>query len=413
MQFDHKYTFFSELPEAYAGIMPAETERIGESEGEVRLDGLVGRIVEVALGVGAVEVDGRRNDPLLEGEDRRDGFRRACGAEHVAVHRLSRTDVALVREVAEGDLDGVGLSHVVELGAGAVGVDIDRILGRVEAGLADSDRDALRLGAAVRARSRHVIGIASAAVCDHLGIYLRTASDSVLIFLKDEHASAVGAHESRPVGVERQGGVIGILRVGQGLGIGKCRQADGDRTLVGTAGDDGIGVAVLHRTKRLAEGVGGGGASRRHVDARAGGIVPDGDIARSDVGDHRRDEERGNPLAGRVFEELADLTDLDIEASDTGAHIDSQTERIDVPVITLGMQSGVIHGLLRSSHAVDGEPVLLAHERLVDAVDIRIESLDPAAYLYRQVVRREIGDGLDAADSVLEVVPESRDVVPD
>ena len=141
--------------------------------------------------------------------------------------------------------------------------------------------------------------------------------------------------------------------------------------------------------------------------------MPDGDIARGDVGDHRGNEERGNPLAGRILEELAYLADLDVEATYTRTHIDSQTEGIDVPVIALGAQSRIVHGLLRSGHAVNGEPVLLAHERLVNTVEVGVEALDPAANLDGQVVRREIGDGLDSADSFLEVVPKSRDIVPD
>ena len=363
--------------------MAAEAEGVGNAEGERGCQGLVGRIVQVALGVWGVEVDGRGDDTVAQGEDGCNGLRRAGRAEHVPVHRLRRTDVALVGEIAERDLAGLGLGQVVELGAGAVGIDVDAVLRGVEAGLPDGYRDALGLGGSVRPGCGHVVGVAGAAVAHHLGVDLRAARLGMLILLEDEHSGAVRHDEALPVGVEGERCVLGILGAGECLGVGERSKADGDGALVGTAGDDGVGIAVLNCPEGLSNGVGGGGAGRHYVDARSCGIVPYGNVAGRHVGDHSGDEERRDPLAGRVLEELAYLTDLHVESSDTGAYIDTQAEGVDVHVFPGGRQSGVFHGLVRCRHPVDGEPVLLAHEGLVYVVEVGVETLDAASYLDR------------------------------
>ena len=54
--------------------MSAETERIRDAEIDVGLHGLVRRVVQIALRIRSVEIDGRRNDAVLQGKDGRDGL---------------------------------------------------------------------------------------------------------------------------------------------------------------------------------------------------------------------------------------------------------------------------------------------------------------------------------------------------
>lgn len=50
--------------------MPSESERVGDTEGQIGLDCCVRSVVEVALRIRSVEVDGRRADAVTEGKHR-------------------------------------------------------------------------------------------------------------------------------------------------------------------------------------------------------------------------------------------------------------------------------------------------------------------------------------------------------
>ena len=54
--------------------MSTEAEGIAEAQVHVGFDGLVGCVVQVALGIGRVQVDRRRDDALLQGQHRGDGL---------------------------------------------------------------------------------------------------------------------------------------------------------------------------------------------------------------------------------------------------------------------------------------------------------------------------------------------------
>ena len=54
--------------------MAAEAEGVGQAQVDVGLDGDVGRVVQVALGIRRVQVDRRRDDALLQGQHGGDGL---------------------------------------------------------------------------------------------------------------------------------------------------------------------------------------------------------------------------------------------------------------------------------------------------------------------------------------------------
>ena len=156
-------------------------------------------------------------------------------------------------------------------------------------------------------------------------------------------------------------------------------------------------------TERLTEAVRRGGAGGDDVQARALGLVLDGDVAGRDVGDHRRNEQRGNPLAGRVLDHLGRLPVLDLEAADAGAHVDAEAERVDVHLLAFGFQAGSLHGLPGGRHGELGELVLLADKGLVHIITLRVEVLDLAGDRDGHVLK--VLDVVDAADAVHEVLP--------
>ena len=118
---------------------------------------------------------------------------------------------------------------------------------------------------------------------------------------------------------------------------------------------------------------------------------------------HRRDEQRGDPLAGGILDHLGRLAVLDLEAADAGAHIDAQAERVDVRVVPFGLQAGSLHRLPGGGHGELGELVLLADESLVYIISVRIEILHLAGDGDGHVL--EVLDIVNAADTVHEVLP--------
>ena len=192
-------------PEGYAGVMTAKAEGIGKTQGEGSPDRYVGGLVKVALGIRGVQVDGGRADAVTEGKERCNGLCCACCAEHMAGHGLGGGDVGLVCEVSESHLAGHCFRNVVEVGAGAVGVDVEVVLGRVEAGFLKGVADGTGLGAGVRAGSGGVVGVAGVAVPHNLAVDGGASVKGVVQGLQDKDGGAVSHHEALPVGVEGEG----------------------------------------------------------------------------------------------------------------------------------------------------------------------------------------------------------------
>src|SRR4029077_8468748 len=79
-----------ELAHDDAGVVPAETERVRDADGDVGLARLVRDVVEVALGIGLLVVDRRRQQAPLDGQHGEDGLDRPGRAEAVTRRALGR-----------------------------------------------------------------------------------------------------------------------------------------------------------------------------------------------------------------------------------------------------------------------------------------------------------------------------------
>src|SRR5581483_3765558 len=77
-------------------VVAAEPERVRDGHLDVLLPCLVRHVVQIALRVGVVEVDGRRDQPAVEGHHAGGGLDGARRAEQVPVHRLGRAHGQLV-----------------------------------------------------------------------------------------------------------------------------------------------------------------------------------------------------------------------------------------------------------------------------------------------------------------------------
>src|SRR5439155_9223911 len=96
------------------GVRPAEAERVRHHVTDLLLARLIRDVVEIALRIGHLVVDRRRDDPCLHDLccDRR--FQSAGRAEEMAGHRFRGADGDFVRLVAEHPLDRERLDFVTD-----------------------------------------------------------------------------------------------------------------------------------------------------------------------------------------------------------------------------------------------------------------------------------------------------------
>ena len=298
----------------------------------------------------------------------------------MAGHALDGCDVCLIGILAEGKLVGLGLGSIVQVRSGAVRVDVEDIVFAV-AGLFEGKPHRMALGGSVRTGCGGVVGIAGVAIADHLSVDLGTARLGMLEALENQHGTAVSHHESAAVQVEGQGCVLGILGTGKGLGVGESGDSEGNGGIFASTADDGIRISELDRAIGLSQIMGRGGASGYDIDAGALGVVLDGNVPCRDVGNHRRDEHRGDPLPGRILYHLLGFAVLDFETAYAGAHIHAEAEWVDVGIFAFAAEACILHCLPGSGHTVLGEHSLLACEGLVHSESEGVEILYLTCYM--------------------------------
>ena len=121
------------------GIDAAESKGIRQTNVEAVGDGLIGHIIQVALGIHVFQVDGRRQHLTLERQHGDAGFQSASAAQQVAMHGLGARDFELVAQgvLAEDRLDGLRFIAVAGRSCGGVGVDVAHLF-RSDAGVLES-----------------------------------------------------------------------------------------------------------------------------------------------------------------------------------------------------------------------------------------------------------------------------------
>ena len=107
--------------------MAAEAERVVDDGVHRHLARGVWHIVQITFGIGILQVDGWRDDAVLDSEGARGHLHRAGGAEHVAGCAFGGTDGELARVVAENGLDGLRFRDVPDRRGSAVGIDVTHV----------------------------------------------------------------------------------------------------------------------------------------------------------------------------------------------------------------------------------------------------------------------------------------------
>ena len=107
---------------------PPEPEGVGQDDPHIRLAGLVGHIVQVALRVGVFIVDGGVDRPIDYGPDAGHRLKRPRRPQGVAYHRLGGADGDLVSLLSEQAPNGGSLHGIVKERGCAVGIDVVNLL---------------------------------------------------------------------------------------------------------------------------------------------------------------------------------------------------------------------------------------------------------------------------------------------
>jgi len=172
----------------------AEAEGVVQGYADFLLAGDVGDVVEVALGVGVVEIDGGGDQRIADGHGAGGGLYGAGCAQEVAGHRFAGADYeAVFGVVAEDGFDGFGLADVADSGRGAVSVDVIDVV-VVDAGPIEGHAHAADRALAFGEGRGHVVGIGAEAVAGDLAVNGGVAFEGVLQFLDEEDAGAF-AHD--------------------------------------------------------------------------------------------------------------------------------------------------------------------------------------------------------------------------
>ena len=177
-----------------------------------------------------------------------------------------------------------GLPGVIEMGGGAVGVDVAHLLRR-NAAVGQRHGHGLGTAAAVRKRGGDVVSVAGRAVTDHLGVDLGSPSLGVFQLLQKQHARTLAHNKAAALRVKGDRGPFGVLRLGQGLHRGKA--ADGQRRngRLRAAAEHSVRVAVTDIVERIAYGVGAAGAGRHRTGAHSPEARINGYLSRRHIAD--------------------------------------------------------------------------------------------------------------------------------
>ena len=384
--------------------MAAEAEGVVGDGVDLHFAGLVGDVVEVAVGVGGLVVDGRRHGVGLERLAADGHLHRAGGPEHVAGGAFCGADGEAAGVVAKDGLDGLCLADVALRRGGAVGVDVGNILGVESAGGQCRPHGACAAFAA-GCGGGHVVGVGGVTVAGDLAVNPRVACLGVLEGLEHDDAGAFAHDEAVAPGVEWPGGVLGIVVApAHGPHAVEAAHGDGVDGGLGAAGEHDVGVAHDEGAPCLADGVACCGAGGAGGDVGAAQSVVEREHPGCHVEDHHRDEEWGNP-AGAAVEQCLVLFLHRAKPADTGA--DEGADAVAVGLVQI--QPGVVDRLPAGDHGELGEPVgapyLLGRGEGRGGVEVLDFAGDGAGVALGVVCR----DWADAALAGEEIFPEGTD----
>ena len=228
------------------------------------------------------------------------------------------------------------------MGACAVNIDVVNILG-LQSGIFKSGLHHQLGSQSFRVAGGDMISVATKTFAHHLGINLRATSLSMLQLLEYQASCAFGHHKSVARGAERTAGTFGLVVAGgkgfHGVETAHTAHADG---ALSTTGQNGVGLTQTNQVESISQSV-----ARRCACTccRVVGSVEskvDGDVTRSDVGNHLGNEERRK--LGTVFNMLAIIGHFVFKSADA-ADAHTIDDSYAVLVFLLQIHAAVFHSL--------------------------------------------------------------------
>ena len=381
--------------------MAAEAEGVVGRGVDLYFAGFVGDVVEVAVRVRGLVVDGRWYGVALERLAADGHLHGTSGPEHVAGGTLGGANDEASGMLAEYRLDGLCFAYVALWRGCAVRVDVGNILWIESAG-GQSNPHRSRTTFASGGGGGHVVGVSGVAVTGDLAVDMCVARLGVFKGFQHNDAGAFAHDKAVAPGVERPGGVLWIV-VASAHGFHAVEAAHGDGVDggFGAAGKHGVGIAHDEGAPCLADGVVGGGTGGTGGDVGAAQAVVEREHPGRHIEDHHRDEERGDP-AGAAIEQCLVLFLHRAKSADAGADEGADT----VAVGRFKVQSRVVDCLAAGHHGELGEPIgapnFLGRRKSRCGVEVFDFTGDGAG----KALRVERGDWADAASASEQAIPE-------
>ena len=368
---------------------------------------------EVDLRVGPLEVQARRNRPVLQREHRFDQAgdpRRGVEMADVGLHRSQGAEAPAADAGAEGLGEGRELDGVAQGGGGAVGLDVADGVG-LDLGHDLGGADDLGLPLHAGRRVGHLGGavVVDGRALDH-GVDGVAVGLGVLQPLEDDDPQPVAEHGSRSSRVE--GAAVAVRRGHPALGpqiAGALREAQR-----GAAGERHVALAVEQALGRQVDGDQRGRAGGLHRQARPFEVQLVGDQRRQVVlvGPQQATEEVDAVAVGPDVEQHV--------GAEAHARIDADRPAVGLGIVTRRLQG--LPGTLQEQPVLRVDDLRLARRQ---AEELGVEQVGPFDHRARLDVTRVgqqlagdaggghllVAEALDGLHPVAQVVPELADVV--
>ena len=246
-----------------------------------------------------------------------------------------------------------------------------------------------------------MVGIATHAKTDQLGINLGATGLGVFELFQHQHPGAITQHETVAIFIPRTAGLGGlVVAVGERLGGGKTAHPHRGGCLLGTTGHHHVRIAVGDHATGHADGMGACGTGGGDGDVGALQASHDGEMTGHHIDDGGRYEE-GAQLAGTAVDQAAVVLLNQTQTADAGT--DRHTDALGI--LLVDDETGIIQRLHACGDAVLDEEIHLASFFAVDTVLLGIEILDLACEAGRKLAGVKVFDGRNAALPVEQGLP--------
>ena len=153
----------------------------------------------------------------------------------------------------------------------------------------------------------------------------------MFVFFEDQNSCSLCQYKSFSVCAEWKRSIFRILSFCKCFCVCETCQCQRKYHRLRTAGYDCFCISVSDGAISLSYGVCRCCACSHDRETWTVCLVADSDISGCYVGNHCRDEKRGNPL-GTILENLLRFLDLSCESSDSRSDIYTESEWVDIPV---------------------------------------------------------------------------------